>query len=229
MSNDNAFRELKFSPGQLVIVFVAILVLGVFVFLLGISVGKKQTVIRAQAGPAGVELAKAQEPAPPIKVGEYVTTTAPAEAKADPNAARAGEGAKTEKAAEKPETKEKPAEAKPPEEKPAGTKAPETKPAPKPDQPKSKAETAAAPAYKSAPYYIQIGAVEGRAAAETYAKKVSGLGFPTLVLDPFATDKKPVYRVRVGPYPSKNEASDAQGELATALKKKKTDFFLVKS
>jgi len=217
MSNDNAFRELKFSPGQLVIVFLAILVLGIFVFLLGISVGKKQTQIRAQAGPAAVESAKAVNISPPIKVGEYVTTTAPAETKTDPNAAAAAAGTK----AGKPETNAAGA----PE-----TKVPE-KPEPKvqPAAAESKPKAPPAPAYKSAPYYVQIGAVEGRPAAEAYAKKVTGLGFPTLVLDPFPTDKKPVFRVRVGPYPSKTEASDAQTELATALKKKKTDFFLVKS
>jgi len=222
MSNENAFRELKFSPGQLVIVFLAILVLGVFVFLLGISVGKKQTLIKAQAGPAAVEVAKTEDLSAPIRVGEFVTTTAPVETKADPNAAAAAAGLKPEKteakpaeppgtkAAEKPELKAKPAENKPAEAKT------EPKPAP-------------AAAYKSAPYYVQIGAVEGRAAAEAFAKRVSGLGFPTLVLDPFATDKKPVFRVRVGPYPSKTEASDAQAELAAALKKKTTDFFLVKT
>lgn len=220
MSNDNAFRELKFSPGQLVIVFLAILVLGIFVFLLGISVGKKQTQIRAQAGPASVETMKAENVSPPIKVGEYITTTAPAETKTDPNAPAAAAGTK----AGKPETNAAGApDTKFPEKAEPKVKPAETKPA------ESKPKTPPAPDYKSAPYYVQIGAVEGRPAAEAFAKKVTGLGFPTLVLDPFPNDKKPVFRVRIGPYPSKTEASDAQTELATALKKKQTDFFLVKS
>ena len=56
-----------------------------------------------------------------------------------------------------------------------------------------------------------------------------GLGFAAVVLDPLATDKKPVFRVRVGPYPSKTDAADAQAALATALNKKPADFFLVKA
>jgi len=44
MSNKD-YRELQLSSSQLVIIFVAILVLGVIIFLLGVSVGKKQTQI----------------------------------------------------------------------------------------------------------------------------------------------------------------------------------------
>jgi cell division septation protein DedD len=227
MSNDNAFRELRFSPIQLVIVFLSILVLGIFVFLLGISVGKKQTLVQAQARPASVEKSKSDAVPSPIRVGEPATTTSPAETKAETDAAAA---VKLEKpAAEKtapPETKKTTI----PEPKPAESKPVETKPAEnKPAAIEAKPKAPPAADFKSAPYYIQIGAVETRAAADAYAKRVTGLGFSTVVLDPLATDKKPVFRVRVGPYPSKAEATDAQAALATALKKKTTDFFLVKT
>ncbi len=43
-----------------------------------------------------------------------------------------------------------------------------------------------------------------------------------------AKDKKSVYRVRVGPYPSKTEAEEAKAKLTEAMKKKKNDYFLVK-
>lgn len=214
MSNDNAFRELRFSPIQLVIVFLSILVLGIFVFLLGISVGKKQTLVQAQARPASVEKSKSDAVPSPIKVGEPATTTSPAETKTETDAAVKLEKTAPEKAAP-PGTKTTTI----PEPKPAESKPVETKPA----------EKKPAADFKSAPYYVQIGAVENRAAADAYAKRVVGLGFSAVVLDPLATDKKPVFRVRVGPYPSKTEATDAQAALATALKKKTTDFFLVKT
>lgn len=47
MTIEKPFRELKFSSAHLIIVFLAILVLGVFIFLLGISVGKKQSQLTA--------------------------------------------------------------------------------------------------------------------------------------------------------------------------------------
>lgn len=212
MSNDNAFRELRFSPVQLVIVFLSILVLGIFVFLLGISVGKKQTLVQAQARPVNVEKSAPDSVKSPIKVGEPATKTATAEMKTETDAAAA---AKPEKAA--------PEKAAPPETKTTAI------PEPKPAVIEAKPANPPAANFKSAPYYFQIGAVETRAAADAYAKRVTGLGFPTLILDPLATDKKPIFRVRVGPYPSKTEATDALAALATALKKKTTDFFLVKS
>lgn len=39
------YRELQLSSSQLVLIFVAIIILGVIIFLLGVSVGKKQTQI----------------------------------------------------------------------------------------------------------------------------------------------------------------------------------------
>jgi len=44
MSNKD-YRELQLSSSQLILIFVAILVLGIVVFLLGVSVGKKQGII----------------------------------------------------------------------------------------------------------------------------------------------------------------------------------------
>ena len=43
--SDKNFRELQVSSSQLVVIFLAILILGLIVFLLGVSVGKKQTEI----------------------------------------------------------------------------------------------------------------------------------------------------------------------------------------
>ena len=50
MSNKD-YRELQISSSQLVIIFLAIIILGVIIFLLGISVGKKQSdiVLASQA------------------------------------------------------------------------------------------------------------------------------------------------------------------------------------
>ena len=46
------YRELQLSSSQLVIIFLAIIILGVIIFLLGISVGKKRTeiVLASQSG-----------------------------------------------------------------------------------------------------------------------------------------------------------------------------------
>jgi cell division septation protein DedD len=47
MSNKD-YRELQLSSSQLILIFIAILVLGVVVFLLGVSVGKKQANVQQE-------------------------------------------------------------------------------------------------------------------------------------------------------------------------------------
>lgn len=221
MTKDNAFRELKFSPPQLVIVFLAILVLGIFVFLLGISVGKKQPQLLAQAGRGSAPTTESVT-APAVKPAEVTTSIAPEEPKPKlETAPLAGQTPPPQARAESQAAG--PAEKKPApaglEKKPAGIKtAPEVK---KPNAPPT-------PVVQNAPYYVQVSASEVKAAAAAYAKRIADLGYPTIVLDPFGTDKRPVYRVRVGPFESKQAATDEQGKLATALKKKKSDFFIVK-
>jgi cell division protein FtsN len=188
MPKDKPFRELQFSSTQLIVVFLAILVLGVFIFLLGISVGKKQTQLAAGSGTGPGPKTETVAPKNPV----------PDSAKPDLIADRKTEG----------EAAAKPADAKPPVE----TNKPAAKAA---DEPKGR-------------FYVQVGAGTDKPAAKSFAEKIEQLGFPAAVLDPLATDRKTIFRVRVGPYDSKAEADDAQGKIAQALKKKKADFFIVK-
>jgi septal ring-binding cell division protein DamX len=223
MTNEKQFRELKFTSTQLAIVFLAILAFGVCIFLLGISVGKKQTQLAAGAGgaPSVKTESLAQKSPLPAETQPTVTTqtapgqSAPADTKTE---VKPAETKTDDKAGAKVEAK---SEAKPPaapaEKKPAEAK---TEPA--------KKEAKPAEAQQEGIFYIQIGAVNDKEAADGFAQKVEKLGYPTIVLMPLAKDKKPVYRIQIGPYESKQAAADAQDKIAADLKKKKTDFFVVK-
>jgi len=201
MTTERQFRELKFSSTQLAVVFLAILVLGVFIFLLGISVGKKQSQLSAQAviTPAITTENVAQKS--PLPAESTTTSTVQPQQQQPP-----------------PTAKEKPIETKPTTEveKPAEAKAEPTK---KSAQPAVKKQEGI--------FYVQIGAIANKEAADTFAKKVDTLGFPVIVLSPRATDNKAFYRVRIGPYKTKQDAQEAQAKIAAALKKKTTDFFIV--
>ena len=65
MSNKD-YRELQLSSSQLILIFVAILVLGIVVFLLGVSVGKKQGIIldETQMADKTVEQITEKKPVP---------------------------------------------------------------------------------------------------------------------------------------------------------------------
>lgn len=202
MSKDKPFRELQFSSVQLIVVFLAILVLGVFIFLLGISVGKKQ----AQLAVGGALPAKTETAAPKTPV------SADAAAAAKPEVAKPQDkpvGKPSDKPADKPAVK------------PPAT--PADKLAVKPGEPGG-VGSAAKPQGR---FYVQIGAGGDKPAAMAFGEKVELLGFPSHVLDPLATDRKTVFRVRIGPYETSAAADDAQAKVAAALKKKKTDFFIV--
>ncbi len=213
-------RELQFSTQQLIGVFLGILALGIFVFLLGISIGKKRTVLAAAGGAvpaAKTESVAARTPVTgePVRsdiqkeLDAHAQSVQPAPSKAEPS----------------------PAPIESPAGKPAGK--PAVKPADTvPDKAPAKTEPAAkkpAPAEAAGGWFVQVAAVADKPAAAAFAEKLQKEGYPALLIEPTAKDKKSIYRVRVGPFGSKNEADAAKAKLTEAMKKKKNDYFLVKA
>jgi len=58
------YRELQISSSMLIFVFIAIIVLGIVIFLLGVSVGKKQAIVTEQTQFAQAPIEKIQEQTP---------------------------------------------------------------------------------------------------------------------------------------------------------------------
>jgi C4-dicarboxylate-specific signal transduction histidine kinase len=73
MSNKE-YRELQLSSSQLVLIFIAILILGIIVFLLGVSVGKKQVQIveETQLANKSTEQIIQEKPAPQKESAETI-------------------------------------------------------------------------------------------------------------------------------------------------------------
>lgn len=208
------FREVQVSSSGLVFIFLAILVLGVFIFLLGVSVGKKQV---QMAGPTtllarpATEAVADQHPALPATVDAGARSELTPEAKSQV----------PETAAGAPAVLEKPA---------PGKEAPESEPpktvAPEPAAVKP-AATKPAPAADSGTYYIQVGAFNERSQADAFAARFKGQGYPALVMNPFPTDKRATFRVRLVGYRTKDQASQALAKLNAATKKK-TGYYIRK-
>jgi cell division septation protein DedD len=74
MSNKD-YRELQLSSSQLILIFIAILVLGIVVFLLGVSVGKKQGKIveETQLAEKPAEQIIEQKPIPQKESGDPIS------------------------------------------------------------------------------------------------------------------------------------------------------------
>jgi len=78
MTNSD-YRELQLSSSQLVLIFIAIIVLGVIIFLLGVSVGKKQAQITETTQIAEEPITEKVEEEKPKPVVEPAEKIKPAE------------------------------------------------------------------------------------------------------------------------------------------------------
>lgn len=172
------YREIQLSSSHLVFIFIGILILGVVIFLLGVSVGKKQAQILGKTEVSNqAKIEEVQE-----------QTSQPVEEPKDPI------------------NKELVLHQKPKEE-PVKT---------------------APGGQESDLYYVQVGAFTDNKAASSFAQKFRQHGYSTLVLSPLPSDKKLVYRVRVGGYPSKEKAETARKELVNLKSKRKNDYFIIR-
>jgi cell division protein FtsN len=194
------FREIQVSSSLLVVIFLGVLALGVFIFLLGVSVGKKQVRIST---PTQIVTQQIAEPVkePTVKPTVSETASPPATAPSTVGPSRPAE----DTLASKTQTKE-----------PAVTKAPVQKAVVEPKK---------TPATAKVMYYVQVAAFGDRAQAEALAESYKKQGYTT-VIDPRPTSTKTWYRVRLGGYASRDRAVDLLNGLNAAAGKK-TDFQIV--
>jgi cell division septation protein DedD len=205
------FRELQVSSTQLAVIFLGILIIGVVIFLLGVSVGKKQAQVAEQANviaQKGPEQVKEKFSLPDIRPGQEPTRQTnqeePAVKKEEPVVRQEKKPATQEGLAEKPKPR-LPVEEQKPE--PAGA--------------------SASPPQKSSLYYVQVGALAEKPAALSTAERFRKLGYEVAVLDPMPMDRTPVFRVRVGGFATRQEADTARSRLASAAGRK-VDYFIVR-
>jgi len=148
------FREIQVSSSLLVVIFLGVLALGVFIFLLGVSVGKKQAGLSA---PTRIVTQQIPEP-----VKEPAVKTAPSDAGTGGAAPLQASSTPSQPPAASPDPNaSKPAAPK--------TKTVETK--------------TSAPAARGL-YYVQVLAVADRAQAQAAADRYRKQGYTAIVVDP---------------------------------------------
>lgn len=195
-------REIQVSSSQLALIFLVMLGIAVIIFLLGVSIGKKYRETQQEETKLGsiVEsqplssetLTKKSEEIPPIteKKGPTEPTSEPL-LKA------------------KPETKEISA----------------TSPLLKPEMREEKigfretevTKTVEAKKAVGGAYFVQIGAFAKKEAATKLIQVLKKAGYQPILLNPLATDKIPLYRLRVGPFSSPSEAEAARMRLSSIV------------
>ncbi len=203
------FRELQVSSTQLAVIFLGILIIGVVIFLLGVSVGRKHAQASATANVI------AQKEPEPIRESLVLPKTKPETEPAKQESTQDKASKPQETAAKKVGTSVVRGS---PSEKPA-VKTAKEEPKSAPPQP------AVSPPARTNLYYVQVGALADRPAALSTASRFRNQGYPVVVLDPMPTDKTPVYRVRIGGFANREEAEAARSKLAAG---RKVDYFIVR-
>lgn len=258
MSKTREVRELQFSSTQLIVLFMAILILGVFIFLLGVSVGKKQAKLTQEANvirnPQYEPVHRLKPSVPPESESSAIDKEIATQAKqggvtsqpANQTAPLSQEpgtkpATKTTPLLNKTAAKPAPATTTPSKranaETGAKTAAIKTPTAgqklPGPAKQTTPLKQTAVPEAKAAApakglYYVQLAAFDERKGAEDYAVDIKSAGFHTIIMNPLATDKKPWYRVRIGGYASKEEAEQAAMQLKSIVNKKKFEYWITR-
>lgn len=154
------FREIQVSSSLLVAIFLGVLALGVFIFLLGVSVGKKQARL---SGPTQVVTQQIQEPVkePTVKPTVEETENAPAGPASSPASPSI----------------------------PPSTKTPADEIASKAPAPKPATEAPKTAAAAKGLWYVQVLSTDSKAKAQAAADRYKKQGLSAMILSPQAGEK----------------------------------------
>jgi len=165
------------------------------VFLLGVSVGKKQGKIieETQLAEKPAEQIIEQKPIPQKESGDPISQELESHKKAGEDKVQQ-EKVKAE---------------------------PTVKPKVEPPKPSTSSQSQNA-------YWIQVGAYSNQQNANTLAAEYKQKGYNAIILEPSPTDRRKLYRVRLGGYATRAQAVEARDELAHQEHKKKSDYLIIR-
>jgi cell division septation protein DedD len=196
-TTDDGFHEIQLSGKQLVFLFMATTVTLIFVFLVGVLVGRG-----VDGRPGDEPIDSAEVAAPATASGVADTGPAPAEPPSPPVEDELSYHKRLQSNAPADELKPEP----PPE-----PRAPPT--AAQPPQQKPTAGGADVPTTgRSGTWVLQITALKNRANAAELVQRLVGKGYPAFLQNP-APGEPVIYRVRVGRFNDRREAEQVRDRL----------------
>jgi len=208
-THDDSFREIQLSGKQLVFLFMAVVVILVGTFLMGLLVGRGVLAARGAPGTVAANEATAEPPPPPSSASSG-TSTSPVTASEKLSYAERLGSAEPAREQLKNDATPAPADASPTprSEDPAPAAAP---------APTSAPAGANVPAASTEPagagFAIQVAALREREEADTIVKRLAGKGYPAYVVTPVKGAPQ-VFRVRVGKFKERREADTVAARLS---------------
>lgn len=189
------YREVQVSSTALVVIILGIILLGAVIFFIGVQVGKKQAdlVLKTMTAQKAEETISPPVAVPPAEEKNAAIESQPAETSIEPPGPTQTQT--SARPAEQPTSKQ--------------VTSPTTSPS------KPAATTPRPVATASGTFFIQVGAFNDQPSARLEAEKYRKQGYTAVVKEPFARDRKPLYRVWLGGYKSREEAKKALAELVS--------------
>ena len=204
-TSDDGFREIQLDGKQLVFLFMAVTVVSVVIFLLGVLVGRN---VRAEAAtdplasPARTAESTGAPPPPPVVSNPSTPSATANEPLSYPNRLSSGSQPRETLGTGAPRAEVPPA----------------TTPTPATDatRPVAAASAPAAPPVAGEPkgtgYAIQLAALGKRDEADAIARRLAAKGYPAYVMAPEA-GAPAMFRVRVGKFKERREAEGMAAKL----------------
>ncbi|MDI6697902.1 MAG: SPOR domain-containing protein [Candidatus Saccharicenans sp.] len=198
------YREIQVSSTILVVIILGIILLGAVIFFIGVQVGKKQAdlMVKTMTAQKAEETVSAPLPVPAIE-----ESSGSAAVQTSQTAASVQSQSET-KPTEQPASKTPSRTGQQSVPAPTGTAEQSTAPPPR----TTTATQTAVPA-TGGNYFVQVGAFNDRSSARLEAEKYRKQGYNAIVKEPSARDRKPIYRVWLGGYKTREEAQKALSEL----------------
>ncbi|HEK85271.1 MAG TPA: SPOR domain-containing protein [Candidatus Aminicenantes bacterium] len=208
------YREIQLSPTFLVFIILGLLIMATVIFFLGVQVGQKKAELISQTSLSQKVEEKVTSPAPVVVKEETPVTPAASNPSATSTEPSTNQAATSEsKPMEEKSTQS--SEAITPPVKKSSTSSLATSSTPQ--QISSKISTTNQAATGN--YFVQVGALTDLPSARLTSERFKKQGYRTVVKEPFARDKKPLYRVWIGPFRSKDEAQKTLNELVKKSQK----------
>jgi len=217
-TQEDSFREIQLSGKALVFLFMAVTVIAVGIFLMGLLVGRG---VLATKGAPGVNTAATNEAEPPLPPAAATSASSTSPSTAGEKLSYAERLGSAEPAKEQLKANTAPAPPAIPPTPKGESVAPSTSTSPAATKTAAKTSTpppapaAAAPASPEPAgggFAIQVAALREREEADVIVKRLAGKGYPAYVVVP-AKGAPPVFRVRVGKYKERNEADTVAARL----------------
>lgn len=218
-TSDDGFHEIQLDGKQLVFLFMAVTVVSVVIFLLGVLVGRNVRGEALAADPLAAPARTAEAagaPPPPPAVSNPGTPSATAnEPLSYPQRLGSGAQPRESLSSAPPRTEATPAPSPPAataRSTPANPPTPTAAVTPAATPPAAPAAVPAASEPKGAGYAIQLAALGKRDEADAIARRLTGKGYAAYVMAPEA-GAPAMFRVRVGKFKERREAEGVAAKL----------------